>query len=87
MPEPSRQPTDRLLVLEAGLTLALIGLAVYLYLRPAAEGLRSAMWWHWMLLGVLFFGIIALHMARKRRAGRDALHHVIQEDAERHRSG
>lgn len=77
------RPTDRFMVAEVVLTLILIGLAIYLYLRPAAEGLTSAEWWHWMLLGALFFGIVALHTWRGRRLSQHALHHAIREDAQR----
>lgn len=79
---PSRS-TDPALVAEIALTLLLIALGIYFYLRPAAEGLGGAEWWHWVLLAGLFFSILALHNWRKRRGGHRGLHEAIREDARR----
>lgn len=75
------------MIAEVVLTLILVGLAIYLYLRPAAEGLTSAEWWHWILLAALFFSIVALHTWRRRRLSHHALHRAIREDAQRRQSG
>lgn len=83
---PARS-TDRLMLVEVGLALALIALAINLYLRPArTETLTSAEWWHWVLMAGLFFGIVGVHTFRRKRLGRMALHDVIREDA-RNREG
>ena len=80
---PTSRSTDPALVAEIGLTLLLIGLGIYLYLRPAAENMAGVQWWHWLLLTVLFFAILGIHRWRQRRLGNRALHETIAEDARR----
>lgn len=75
--------TNRLLLLEVAMVLALIVLAIVFYLRPVSEGDLAAQWWEWALIALLFFAIAGLHTWRRRRAGLSALHQTIREDAAR----
>lgn len=59
--------TDRLLLWEAGLALVLFALAVYLFVIPAARDDLSPAWWTWVLLAILFFGLLGLDDYRRRR--------------------
>jgi uncharacterized membrane protein len=60
--------TDPVLLAEVALIIVLFGLGIVLYWRPAAAGLANeSSWWQWMLLGVVFFAVVALEMLRRRR--------------------
>lgn len=73
--------TDRSLLVEVVLILGLLVLALFLYWRPAADGVLAPRWWHWLALGTLFFAIAWLHTWRRRRLGHKALHRVIREES------
>lgn len=75
------QRTDRSLLLEVGLIITLATLAILLYWRPAARDELSPAWWHGVVLGALFFAIVALHSWRSRRRSQRALHETIREEA------
>jgi uncharacterized integral membrane protein len=66
MSETTR-PGRLYLLIEVGLILALIVLAIFIYWRPAADGALSPPWWHWPLLAILFFGVVGLHTWRKKQ--------------------
>jgi LPXTG-motif cell wall-anchored protein len=70
------------LALEVGLLLLLIGLALGLYVRPAARGTLDSSWWLLLLMGGLFFGVVALWTRRRRRRSHAALHRAIREEGE-----
>lgn len=74
---------DPLLLLEVVLVLALFGLAVALYLIPSAREPFVPHWWTPLLLGALFFGVLALDVYRRRRARHAGLHRAVREDAQR----
>lgn len=74
------RPTDWTLLLEIGLGLLLIGLSIVFFWRPAAMGLESSRWWHGVLLGALFFGIIGLHRWRRGRSSHAALRETIRDE-------
>jgi hypothetical protein len=63
----NRRPTDTLLLLEAGLVLLFIGLFLVLYFVPAGAGTLLPQWWAWPVLAGLFFGILLLERARRKR--------------------
>ena len=73
--------TNRLLLLEVSMVLALVALAIVFYLRPASGGTVAAPWWQLVLMGALFFAIAGLHTWRRRRSAHSALHQVIREEA------
>jgi hypothetical protein len=62
---PTRH-TNRYLLIEVGLIIALLVLAIFLYWRPAADGDLSPPWWHWPSLALLFFSIVGLHTWRRK---------------------
>ncbi|MEX2582899.1 MAG: hypothetical protein WD766_06485 [Gemmatimonadota bacterium] len=72
---------EKALIVEILMVLALVVLAMLLYWRPAATGMLSPRWWHWVALGALFFAILALHTWRARHRSHRALHQAIREDA------
>jgi hypothetical protein len=78
---PTKKPTERALLLEIVLILTLVIGGMVFYWRPAASGELIPRWWHWMLLGVLFFAIAGLHTWRARRRSHRVLHDVIRQDA------
>lgn len=61
------RPTNRYLLIEVGLILALLVLSILLYMRPAADGVLRPNWWNWPTLAVLFFAIVGLHTWRRKR--------------------
>lgn len=80
--EPARERrTSRMLVLEVGLILVLIGLGIVLYWRPAAEGMLAPRWWHWVLLAGIFFSVVGLETRRRKRRAHEALHEAIRDEA------
>jgi len=66
-PESPPRRTDPLLLVEAALVLILFALFVYFFLVPAASAPYDPAWWTWLVLGALFFAVIALDAARRRR--------------------
>ncbi|MEX2571855.1 MAG: hypothetical protein WD737_11205 [Gemmatimonadota bacterium] len=80
MSERTSNGTDRALLTEILLIAGLFATAVYLYWQPAADGALSPRWWHWMVLGLLFFGVVGFHMWRRRRGSRQALRESIREE-------
>jgi hypothetical protein len=77
----AKRRTDRMLLLELGLVLLLIGLSVEFFWRSAAANFIGARWWQWVTLVALFFGILLLHQWRRRRHMHAGLHQAIREDA------
>jgi uncharacterized membrane protein len=69
MAPPTERRTDRVLLAEVTLILVLFGLGIVFYWRPAAAGWEgdSTAWWQWLLLGAVFFAIMALETFRRRR--------------------
>jgi hypothetical protein len=82
MPPTTSRSFDPLLLAEVVLVLVLIGLGLAFYLRPAATYLPAARWWQWMLLGVLFFGVLALDGYRRKRGSRRALRDTLRSAEE-----
>lgn len=72
--------TDRGLLLEVGLGLILFVLGVVLFFQPAAEGPLSPRWWHWLVLGVLFFALVGVHTFRRKQRRHRGLHEAIREE-------
>jgi len=77
-PGPTR---DRATLIEVVLVLALIALGLLLYWRPALEGALAPRWWHWVVLGSLFFATVGFHSWRRNRRNRLALRQVIRDEA------
>lgn len=75
--------TDRWLLVEVAMVLALIVLGIVFYLRPASEGNLAASWWKWALIAILFFGVVGLRTWRRRNAALSALHQTIRDEASR----
>jgi hypothetical protein len=73
---------DWQLLLEIGLVLVLIGLGINLFFRPAAEGILSPRWWHWLLLGGLFFGVVGLRTLRRKGRSQRDLHETIRRESD-----
>ncbi len=71
---------DRPLLLEIGLILLLIAVGTVLFLRPAATESLSPRWWHWLVLALLFFGVVGLHTWRAKHRSQRMLREVIRED-------
>ncbi len=71
---------NRWLLLEVGLALLLLVLAITLYLRPAAEGFHAAAWWHWIVLAMLLFSVLGLRTWRGREQRRRELRRSIRAD-------
>lgn len=59
--------TNRYLLIEVGLIIALLVVSIFLYWRPAAEGDLTQPWWHWPSLALLFFSVVGLHTWRRKR--------------------
>ena len=70
------------LLAEIGLILLLIVLAMVLYFQPAAEGALNPRWWHWLVLGILFFAAVGLATWRRQRQSHHALHQTIRESSD-----
>jgi hypothetical protein len=81
MREESGGKTDRVLLIEVVLILVLVGMAIVLYWRPAAEGFLSPSWWSWMVLAVLFFTVAWLHTWRRRHRAQRELHRTLDEES------
>jgi type VI protein secretion system component VasK len=81
MVEPTKFRPEKALLLEIVLVAVLIAGGAFLYWGPVASGELTPRWWHWLTLGVLFFGILALHTWRAKHRGQRALHRTIREDA------
>lgn len=71
---------NRPLLVQAVLIIALIGLGTVFYFQPAATDALAPRWWHWLVLGGLFFLIVALHTWRMKHRSRETLREVIRED-------
>jgi hypothetical protein len=78
---PTKERTEKALLIEIVLVLTLVVGGVVFYWSPVAAGELIPRWWHWVVLGLLFFGIAALHTWRSRRRSHRVLHQVIREDA------
>jgi hypothetical protein len=81
-PSGSPRKTDRWLLLEIGMVLAFLVLAIFLYWRPAAGRVWTPQWWHGLALVGLFFAIVGLHMRRRRRDSHRALKKVLSDSRE-----
>ena len=71
--------TDRILLLEAVLTLLLIALFMLLYFVPAGQATFEPAWWAWPVLAGLFFGILLLDRWRRKRQGKPGLSSALPE--------
>jgi peptidoglycan/LPS O-acetylase OafA/YrhL len=74
-----RSGADRILLLEALLTLVLVALFMVLYFVPASDPTFEPEWWAWPVLAGLFFGILALDRWRRKRRGRMGLSNALPE--------
>jgi hypothetical protein len=71
--------TDRLLLLELGLAIVLVGLGVLFYWGPATGDGLSPRWWHGVILVLLFFALVGLDARRRRTRNRSALRQVLDD--------
>jgi hypothetical protein len=67
------------LLVQVVLILALLGLGVVLYWRPASDGLLAPRWWHWVVLFVLFIVVVGMGTYRRRRRAHTELHSTLRE--------
>jgi|SRR5690606_28058193 len=81
MVTPTKSGVERGLLLEIVLIVLLVVGGIVFYWRPAAMGELVPRWWHWVVLGLLFFAIAGLHTWRARRRSHRVLHEVIRGDA------
>jgi protein-S-isoprenylcysteine O-methyltransferase Ste14 len=80
--EPSPTRNDPLLLLEAVLVVLLVVLFIVLYFIPIASDSFLPEWWAWIVLAILFFGVLALDSWRRRKRRREELHRAIREGAD-----
>ncbi|MQA90727.1 MAG: hypothetical protein GEU90_10890 [Gemmatimonas sp.] len=80
MPIAMNPRTNGPLIVEVVLVGVLIAGGVLLYWGPAAYEELNPQWWHWVILGVIFFATTALHTWRSRRRSHRALHEAIREE-------
>src|SRR5688500_6002991 len=78
-PSGSPRQTNRWLLVEIGMVLAFLVLAIFLYWRPAADRVLNPQWWHGLALVGFFFAIMAVHMFRRRKESRRALKTVLDD--------
>lgn len=77
----SHRGIDWSLVLIIGLVVGASLLGSALYLFPAAEGMLTPRWWHWIVLGAAFFTVVGLITYRRKTRSHAELHRVLREDA------
>ena len=76
---PPRSGADRVLLLEAVLTLLFFALFVMLYFVPAGGSTFRPRWWAWPVLVGLFFGILSLEQWRRKRRAKSGLSNALPE--------